>query len=72
MQPAANRTHDAAAPLRQAFSVEEFCSRWGIRRNTFYSLVASGDLQTSKIGRRRVVTLAQEDAFRRRLEGAAA
>ena len=56
---------------RAACSVEEFCRRWGFGRNTFYSLVASGDLQTSKLGRRRIITLAQEEAFRLHIEHAA-
>lgn len=60
------------SPPREAWSVAEFCARWGFKRNTFYDLIASGELQTAKIGRRRIVTLAQEDAFRRRLESAAA
>lgn len=57
---------------RAAYSVDEFCQRWRFGRNTFYKLVATGELKTTKLGRKRIVTLAQEEDFRQRIESAAA
>jgi predicted DNA-binding transcriptional regulator AlpA len=40
----------------QGYSVDEFMSRWGIGRSTFYKELATGNLKTIKVGRRRIVT----------------
>ena len=56
--------------IRRAYSVQEFCDRWGIGRNSFYNLLASGELESAKIRNRRVVTDQPEEAFRKRIESA--
>lgn len=57
---------------KRALTVEEFAKRWSIGRNSVYNAIARGELGSVKIGKRRVITLEQEEAFRRRMEGAAA
>lgn len=41
---------------RNAYSVDEFLSRYGICRATFYSEVNSGELPTLKVRGRRIIT----------------
>jgi len=53
---------------KRAFSLSEFAKRWSIGRNSVYEAIARGDLKTSKIGRRRIITLEQEEEFRERIE----
>ena len=61
-------TEQSRKPVeRQAFSIAEFCDRWGICRRTCYDHIGSGLLETMKIGRRRVVTRDQEARWRERL-----
>lgn len=50
---------------RRAFTIEEFSRRWAIGRNSVYNAIARGELGSVKIGKRRVITLEQEEAFRR-------
>jgi excisionase family DNA binding protein len=40
---------------RQAFSVREFCARYGIARQTFYDEVGRGRLLAHKIGKRNLI-----------------
>jgi excisionase family DNA binding protein len=40
---------------RQAFSVFEFCARYGIARQTFYDEVGRGRLRAHKIGKRNLI-----------------
>lgn len=61
-------TADGDAAEQRAFTVDEFCERWRIGRNTFYNLVARSELKTIKVGRRRLVTREQEELFRIRME----
>jgi excisionase family DNA binding protein len=48
-----------AAPLR-AFSIDEFCRRYGIGRTTAYAEIAAGRLRRRKVGKRSVIT--EDDA----------
>ena len=57
---------------KRAFSIDEFSNRWGWGRNTTYNLIASGELGSIKVGKRRVITVEQEEAFRKLKEGQAA
>lgn len=57
---------------KRAFTVEEFGERWSLGRNSVYNAIARGELGSVKIGKRRLITLEQEEAFRKRMEGAAA
>jgi excisionase family DNA binding protein len=58
--------------LKRALSIEEFAERWSIGRNSVYNAIARGELGSVKIGKRRVITLEQEEAFRKLKEGQAA
>lgn len=58
-----------APTTKRAFTIEEFGERWGIRRNSVYNAIARGELASVKIGKRRLITAEQEEAFRRRIEG---
>ena len=53
---------------RAAYSIEEWRSRYGLGRNTVYDLIANGRLKTSKIGRRRIITIQQDQDFRDLIE----
>ena len=57
---------------KRAMSLEEFAERWSIGRNSVYNAIARGDLDSIKVGNRRVITLEQEEAFRQRLEAKSA
>lgn len=68
-----NKAKPTKPPVeRRAFSVDEFAERWGMVRSAVYDLMAKGELQSVKIGRRRVITLEQEERFRIRKEAEAA
>ena len=54
--------------LKRALTIEEFAERWSIGRNSVYNAIARGELHSVKIGKRRVITLEQEEAFRELLE----
>ena len=55
--------------VKRALTIEEFAKRWCIGRNSDYNAIARGELQSVKIGKRRVITLEQEEAFRKLKEG---
>ena len=57
---------------KRALTIEEFAKRWSIGRNSVYNAIARGELGSVKIGKRRVITLEQEEAFRKLKEGEAA
>ena len=42
--------------MKLAYSIAEACGLLGVGRTTLYSLIKSGDIETFKIGRRRVIT----------------
>lgn len=58
--------------VKRAFTIEEFGKRWSIGRNSVYNAIARGELGSVKIGKRRVITLEQEEEFRQRMEKASA
>lgn len=53
---------------KRALSIEEFAKRWSIGRNSVYNAIARGELGSVKIGKRRVITLEQEEHFRELME----
>ena len=53
---------------KRALSIDDFADRWSIGRNSVYNAIARGDLGSVKIGKRRVITLEQEEAFRELME----
>ena len=57
--------------VKRAFTIEEFGKRWSIGRNSVYNAIARGELGSVKIGKRRVITAEQEEAFRKLKESAA-
>jgi excisionase family DNA binding protein len=52
------------APYRRALTVEEFAKVWGLGRNTVYAEIAAGRLRTITVGRRRLITSEQVEAWR--------
>ena len=56
---------------KRALTITEFAKRWSIGRNSVYNAISRGELGSCKIGKRRVITLEQEEAFRRLKESAA-
>jgi len=54
--------------VKRAMTIEEFGERWSIGRNSVYNAIARGELGSVKIGKRRVITLEQEEAFRELME----
>lgn len=53
---------------KRALSIREFADRWSVGRNSVYNAIARGELNSVKIGNRRVITLEQEEEFRLRKE----
>lgn len=58
-------------PKRKAKSIDEFADTYGLGRNSVYGEIASGALRTIKVGRRRLITEAQEAAWLSAKEAAA-
>jgi hypothetical protein len=46
-----------------AFGIKEFCRRNGIGRTTAYSEIKNGRLYPRKVGRRTLITLAEEQRW---------
>ena len=57
---------------KRAYSIDQHCEMWGYGRNTAYKEIANGELETIKVGRRRFVTVEQEERYRKRKESEAA
>jgi len=48
---------------REAFAVREFCARYGICRDTFYSEVKRGRLRALKLGKKTIVLRADAEVW---------
>jgi hypothetical protein len=48
---------------KEAFAVREFCVRYGICRDTFYSEVKRGRLRALKLGKKTIVLRPDADAW---------
>jgi excisionase family DNA binding protein len=48
---------------KQATAVSEFCSRYGICRDTFYAEVRRGRLRATKVGKKTLILRADEDKW---------
>jgi hypothetical protein len=48
---------------REAFAVREFCARYGICRETFYSEIRRGRLRVRKLGAKTVILRADAEAW---------
>ncbi len=51
------------SPPRLAFTLSEFCQAVGLSRTAAYAAIACGELQTLKIGRRRLVRATAAEAW---------
>ena len=52
---------------RAAFSVNEFCARWGISRATFYEEVKAGRIDARKVRDKTIITVEADDDYRKNL-----
>jgi excisionase family DNA binding protein len=52
---------------REAFAVREFCSQYGICRDTFYSEVKRGRLRALKVGKRTLVLKSDAESWAKSL-----
>ena len=50
----------ASVQILRAFSIEEFCRRYGVGRTTAYAEMKAGRLRRRKVGKRSII--AEEDA----------
>jgi len=71
--PKKNQNARGAQPLQpigigqRAFSIDEFCRRYGLGRTKAYEEVASGRLCARKIGRRTIITEDDAESWLRHL-----
>ena len=52
-------------------SITETCERLGVGRTTVYGLIAEGELESVKVGRRRLIPASSPAAYLERLAAAA-
>jgi hypothetical protein len=52
---------------REAFAVREFCARYGICRDTFYSEVKRGRLRALKLGKKTIVLKVDAESWAKSL-----
>jgi excisionase family DNA binding protein len=52
---------------REAFAVREFCERFGICRDTFYSEVKRGRLRALELGKKTLVLKSDADSWAKSL-----
>jgi excisionase family DNA binding protein len=52
---------------REAFAVREFCDRYGICRDTFYSEVKRGRLRALKLGKKTLVLKSDAESWAKSL-----
>lgn len=64
------REHSASAKF--AYSVRSFCEAFDIGKTTFYELVKSGEIKTSKIGAKTIITGTEAQRYAAKLDRAAA
>lgn len=57
---------------QHAYSVRTFCDAYNIGRSKFYDLVKAGEIKTSKIGAKTIVTEEERQRFSQRLNESAA
>jgi excisionase family DNA binding protein len=65
-----NKPSDVVTPVSEgprAFSIEEFCQRFGIGRTSVYREIKLGRLRARKIGRRTVILEDDAEDWSRRL-----
>ncbi len=56
---------------KAALTINEWCELWRVGRNTAYNEIARGELQTIRIGGRRLITVEQNAAYAARKMSAA-
>jgi excisionase family DNA binding protein len=52
---------------REAFSVREFCARYGICKQTFYDEIHRGRITAKKLGKKTVILRADAEAWAKAL-----
>jgi excisionase family DNA binding protein len=52
-----------SASAKRAFSIAEFCDRYGIRRTKTYDEIKAGRLRIVKVGRRSLITETDAEAW---------
>ncbi len=52
---------------REAFSVREFCARYGICKQTFYDEIHRGRITAKKLGKKTVILRTDADAWAKSL-----
>jgi excisionase family DNA binding protein len=52
---------------REAFSVREFCARYGICKQTFYDEIHRGRISAKKLGKKTVILRTDADAWAKSL-----
>ncbi|MBT1193372.1 excisionase family DNA-binding protein [Rhodococcus kroppenstedtii] len=57
---------------RQLFSVQEGMSRTGLGRSSFFNKIASGEIRSVKVGKRRLIPDTAIDEYIERLESQSA
>ena len=55
-------------PLKQAYSVRDFCAAYSLGRTTVYREIKDGRLQVMKVGRRTLITIEAVMDWQRRLK----
>lgn len=56
-------------PIVTAFSVKEFCRRYNVSPATAYRIMKAGELAYRKVGRRRLIAIADAEAWWNSLPG---
>ena len=70
---ASNSTTDGHSPVKEAYSVDEFCSAYGVGRSFAYQEINSGRLKTAKVRKRRIIPVpAAREWLAERVEATAA
>lgn len=59
---------NARAPARLSYNVTDAIAATGLTRSRLYELIAAGELQSFRVGRRRMITARALEAFIARME----
>ena len=51
----ANPNTDVRSPVKEAYSVNEFCAAFGVGKTFAYQEINSGRLKTAKVRKRRII-----------------
>ena len=65
--PQTNTVQQLSESRQRAFSIEEFCRRFGVGRTKVYEELKLGRLRARKIGRRTIITADDAEGWLQRL-----